>query len=318
MRAGTDFSIRLKETLSGEDCLAISTLAGECTRHDGAGLKLELDYKLGTAAQSGPRAALYAVNELMYFESDRLIGYIGICCFGGAGAPMELNGMVHPAYRRRGVFQTLSALALTECRRRGAKSILLLCDRQSPAGRGAAERTGAKYHHSEFEMYLRDGKTPNGRAGVPDVVFEKARNEDAAEIARQNAIYFGNEGQDVSDADGALQGKEADTGERVLPEEEEKRGMTIYLIRWEGRTAGKVHVQLCGGTGGIYGLGVLPEYRGTGLGRAALMGAVQKLKEAGAGEIMLQVAANNKNALRLYESCGFVAASTMDYYELAL
>ena len=48
------------------------------------------------------------------------------------------------------------------------------------------------------------------------------------------------------------------------------------------------------------------------------MGAVDQLKKDGAKEIMLQVAAGNANALHLYESCGFVATSTMDYFELAL
>jgi ribosomal protein S18 acetylase RimI-like enzyme len=32
---------------------------------------------------------------------------------------------------------------------------------------------------------------------------------------------------------------------------------------------------------------------------------------------MLQVAVKNKNALRLYKSCGFEVTSTMDYYRLS-
>ncbi|MFC4304303.1 GNAT family N-acetyltransferase [Cohnella boryungensis] len=60
----------------------------------------------------------------------------------------------------------------------------------------------------------------------------------------------------------------------------------------------------------------MPEYRGKGYGRATLLKAIDKLKEANAGDIMLQVAVENANALRLYQSCGFVETSTMDYYEL--
>ena len=103
-----------------------------------------------------------------------------------------------------------------------------------------------------------------------------------------------------------------------MPEEEEKRGMTIWMAERDGQTIGKVHLQLLDGLGGIYGLGVLPEYRGKGYGRAILMDGVNRLKASGAAEGMLQVATGNRNALRLYESCGFETTSTMDYYALFL
>jgi ribosomal protein S18 acetylase RimI-like enzyme len=92
--------------------------------------------------------------------------------------------------------------------------------------------------------------------------------------------------------------------------------MTIYLAEIDQNIVGKVHVQLHSGIGGIYGLGVLSEYRGKGYGRSILMMAIEKLKESNASEIMLQVAAENSNALNLYKSCGFMETSTMDYYEI--
>nr|WP_286182856.1 GNAT family N-acetyltransferase [Bacillus sp. ISL-55] len=101
-----------------------------------------------------------------------------------------------------------------------------------------------------------------------------------------------------------------------LPEVEEKRGMTSYLVEKEGVIIGKVNLQLTAKLGAIFGLGVLPEHRRKGYGRALLLLAIEKLKEANAQEIMLQVAAENANALNLYKSCGFVETSTMDYFEL--
>lgn len=102
----------------------------------------------------------------------------------------------------------------------------------------------------------------------------------------------------------------------ILPEDEEKRGMTIYLVEKDQQIIGKVHLQLISGIGGIYRLGVLPEHRGKGIGRAILRMAIEKLKEANASEIMLQVATENANALNLYRSCGFMETETMDYYEI--
>ncbi len=59
----------------------------------------------------------------------------------------------------------------------------------------------------------------------------------------------------------------------------------------------------------------MPEHRGKGFGRAVLLGAIEKLKEANVNAIMLQVAAENATALGLYKSCGFVETSTMDYFK---
>ena len=67
---------------------------------------------------------------------------------------------------------------------------------------------------------------------------------------------------------------------------------------------------------GSRGLGVLPEHRGKGLGRAILLRAIEKLREAGVRDVLLQVESENANALGLYESCGFARTSTMDYFKM--
>lgn len=309
--------IKLKEHLDPEDCQLIGGLAEECIREDGVALKLELDYKLGSAFNSSTPAAMKAVNELMYFEGEKLIGYIGIGNFGGAGSTAELNGMVHPKYRRQGVFQTLSELAIGECKRQKAKSILLLCDRQSSAGQKFIEKTKARYHYSEFEMYLSNEEAVSRKISSGEIAFLKATNKDAREVARHNAIYFGEERNEEYHPS-AEDGVDCSSQGLLMPEEEEKKGMTIYFALHGEKVIGKVHLQLISGVGGIYGLGVLPEYRGKGFGRAVLLGAVEQLKQTGAKEIMLQVATGNANALHLYQSCGFEVTSTMDYYELAL
>lgn len=298
--------LKLREGIYPEDYELINRLQERCIREDKTTLKLELDYKLGVYSGTNCEGIRH-INEFMYFDGHELVGYMGICDFGGADTPLEVNGMVHPEYRRQGVFGTLSRLVMAEWKRRTSKRMLFLSDRKSEAGQAFIQGTGAQYHHSEHEMYLR---VP--RREIHDdsehIIFRKATNADAREIHRQNAIYFG----------GNLAEEEtsAFTEGMILPEEEEKRGMTIYLAEADRQVIGKVHIQLSPGIGGIYGLGVLPEYRGKGYGRAILLKAIDKLNEANAGDIMLQVAVENANALRLYQSCGFEETSTMDYYEL--
>jgi len=306
--------ILLKEHLNDEEYAAIKTLEQECCLVDQTALKLELDYKLQVARTGIEKDHIRFIDEFMYFSGSQLIGYIGIGSFGGPGSALEITGMVHPEYRRRGVFSLLHALVVAECKRRNAKEILLLCDRESISGQAFLRRIGAEYKYSEYEMYLR-GEFPVIREEqLCGIALRKATNADAHEIARQNAIYFGEE-EPSANAESEKDGQHVPNESLLLPEDEEKRGMIIYLAQRQGEIVGKVHAESnSGDVGGIYGLGVLPAFRKKGFGRAILLSAIQKLQETGARAVMLQVAADNATALGLYESCGFRKTSTMDYF----
>lgn len=295
--------IKLDGCLRQEDYDLIHSLQLHCSNEDQITLKLELDYKLSDAVNRNDKADIHDINEFMYFSGAQLVGYIGISAFGGTSASPEVTGMVHPNYRRQGIFSKLFELALAECRQRNGASVLLLCDRKSAPGQKFLEKAGAAYRVSEFEMFLHEESSEATEKRLCDVTLRKATNADAFEIARQNAIYFGDR-------------LEEEDENIPLPEDEERRGMTIYLAEQNDQVIGKVHLQLANGLGGIYGLGVLPEHRGKGLGRAILLGAIEKLKAANATEIMLQVAAENTTALNLYKSCGFRETSVMDYFDL--
>ena len=66
----------------------------------------------------------------------------------------------------------------------------------------------------------------------------------------------------------------------------------------------------------IYNFGILPEYRGRAFGRQMLARTIQELLATGQQRITLEVETANKNALGLYESCGFKESSRYDYYAL--
>jgi len=318
--------VKLKETIDHEDYNLINKLQEQCIHEDQTALKLDLDYKLGLTCENGQISSIQNINEFMYFDGQQIIGYIGISSFGGAGIPIEVNGMVHPEYRRQGVFKILSELVTAEWKRRNSGSMLLLSDRKSKSGQQFIKKTRAQYKNSEYEMYLNQENLEPLQRQLCGITFRKATNADAYEIARQNAIYFNDKFQDFKntpndnepDNISAEAEKITSNEDMILPEEEEKRGMTIYLAEKDEHIIGKVNLHLASRIGGIYGLGVLPEYRGKGFGRAILLMAIEKLKEVNASEVMLQVAAENSNALNLYKSCGFVETSTMDYYEICI
>ena len=65
------------------------------------------------------------------------------------------------------------------------------------------------------------------------------------------------------------------------------------------------------GLGTIQNLGVVPIFRGQGLGRALLGKALQGFKRCGANKASLEVTSDNITALGLYQSVGFHKARTV-------
>ncbi len=65
------------------------------------------------------------------------------------------------------------------------------------------------------------------------------------------------------------------------------------------------------GHGGIQNLGVVPECRGLGLGRAILLKALAGFASVGVPRAFLEVTATNDPAVRLYRSMGFRATKTL-------
>lgn len=64
-------------------------------------------------------------------------------------------------------------------------------------------------------------------------------------------------------------------------------------------------------TGSIQNVGVIPEHRGFGLGRALLLQALHGFQNARMKRVSLEVTAENLPAVHLYQSLGFRVARTM-------
>lgn len=286
-------SIKLKEYIEKNDYEDINALKEICTKIDNISLKLEIDFKINKPKKK--KKNIENINEFMFYDDDILIGYIGICNFGGH--TLELSGMVHPDYRRNGVFTKIFSLVKDELNKRNTKNIFLLSDSNSIAGINFIKKVSNIYDHSEYEMFIK--KDFVQEKVLSHVELRNATINDAKEISWQNSIYFGIEynGEVFS-----------------MPEEGEES--FIYLAVVNNIIVGKVHLEINKGIGGVYGLGVLPEYRSKGCGRQILIMAIEKLKEKNSNKIMLQVEIKNKNALNLYKSCGFEETSIMDYYRM--
>lgn len=309
--------IVLNSNLSETEYDDIHNLEVICKAHDKTNLKLELDFKKSVSSVNTE-----AITEFLYYIDNKLIAYLGICCFGGKAN--ELNGMVHPDYRRKGYFSKLFYLALSECRKDLKREILLLSDGKCESGIRFIESMQGKYSFSEYRMRQLNPEPENPNAYL---ILRNAKKNDLIEIAHQNAIYFNtiddydqSNDNDQVHVDNNLDN--TDSNEQCKSNEQSKTDAetysfheTTFIIELDSNTIGKICIEFNENTAFIFGFGIKPEYRGLGYGRAALIETLKLIHNRNITIIELDVECKNDTALNLYKSCGFVEQSVMNYYE---
>ena len=90
-----------------------------------------------------------------------------------------------------------------------------------------------------------------------------------------------------------------------------------WLIAWTDER-GNVHdcgtiqgIALSDQLGSIQNVGIVPEHRGMGLGRALVLKSLEGFRLAGSKRVVLEVTANNHAAVELYRSLEFKTVRTM-------
>jgi ribosomal protein S18 acetylase RimI-like enzyme len=220
------------------------------------------------------------------------VSYLGISSYGANIA--EINGMTHPKYRRKGLFLKLFQLAMEECRKRGFEKVLLLTDEKSAEGVAFINSTSAEYDFSEYRMRAEYNSSCYETEAIN---LRKATQSDAKEITGQNILYFND--SEVTEDNYSID-------EHILN--------STYMVELCGATIGKICIEYTNSTAYIFGFGILPDFRGKGYGRAALISAMKVCHQDNYDVMELDVACKNKNALNLYTSCGFEIQSVMNYY----
>lgn len=91
----------------------------------------------------------------------------------------------------------------------------------------------------------------------------------------------------------------------------------LFIGKVDNTAIGQVRLELGTEVGGIYGLEIFPDCRRQGYGRELLTQAIEKLVAHGMQKVFLQVDTMNEQALKLYQSCGFVEGDVMLYYSIS-
>ncbi|MGG3278637.1 GNAT family N-acetyltransferase, partial [Paenibacillus macerans] len=121
----------------------VAALQKNVEQRDGISLKLNWDTLLAGKEDDGV--------HLADFRDGKLVAFLGKYSFGGS---LEICGMVHPDYRRQGIFTGLLERALDAPTRQAHAKILLNAPGDSQTGKRFLDRVSCRFAFSEYQMRL--------------------------------------------------------------------------------------------------------------------------------------------------------------------
>jgi ribosomal protein S18 acetylase RimI-like enzyme len=284
-----EWTVAGRSRLGPDDRRRIERLRGACESAEPLDLKLELD----ETDTSGLPIHFLA-------EADgEVIGYAAIT----AEVNAEACGMVHPAFRRRGVANALLGEVRAAAGRRGRASFLVICEDSGPVALAWMRRLGATAAASERRMTLRlppvsGDAVRSGRRTEPRLELRSPGRSDRAALIGLLEDGFSESAQQVSDRLGV-----ATEGESLVAVD-------------RGKVVGTLRITTTSKRSMIYGFVIDRERRGRGLGTRMLDAALARLSDAGVTEVGLEVDPENEPAVRLYRAFGFETITTYRYMRL--
>lgn len=229
---------------------------------------------------------------LTHYEHDQLVGFLGIYDFGNK---IELCGMVHPEFRRKGIFTHLAKNAFDLCKKNKRKTILLNAPANSITAKQFLANIPCTLTQTELQMQWMETTLFSDK----NVVVRPAVDEDDAFQIQLDVDCFQFTYNDAEQFHHRL---------KTDPNHQ------YYMIEYNGERVGKIRVFHDRKDAWIYSFAILPSMQGKGIGKKALLNVILNEKNLGY-RIFLEVDATNTNALKLYETCGFKTIQAQDYYE---
>jgi ribosomal protein S18 acetylase RimI-like enzyme len=244
-------------------------------------------------------------HQFLAYDGPMLAGVLTL-----QSAPdVEVCLAVHPARRRRGIGRRLLDAAVQACRAQGIAEVLLVCEAASRSGRAFVATTGATYRNAEYRLRLvraPDAGPPpasGSPATVRDLRLQPAGPADLEILASLTAGSFGH----------------AVEAERLrLAADLVRPTHRFFIARDRGRPVGSLGIVAAGPRVYIIAMGVAPDHRGQGYGRAMLETILTTLLAEGQTEIFIEVDAGNVAALSLYRSCGFRETARYEFFTLTI
>jgi len=237
-------------------------------------------------------------NDYAVYEGETLIGYLML--FPYLPNEYEVNALVHPDYRKRGVFTALLETAKQDATANGCEAFTFVIDREAKSGKAVLDHFGATYQFSEYNLVLKKAELflkPN------EVTLREATPEDRSLIIATLSEAFGDP---VDVTENIYQ--QIDTPDRVT-----------YIGEVDGKAVGVIRALLTGeDAASIHAFGVKAGEQGNGYGTKMLKQMVQQLFRMGRTKLELDVETENKAALEIYKRAGFAVNGGYEFYMITL
>lgn len=276
-------------SLTPEQASEVGALVRVCREYDG--IEGILNEEPSEAVADGE------TNQFLYYKDGILAGILTL----PSGRHIEMLGMVHPDYRRRGIGRALLEAGKAECRQRGIPTFLLVCEGISAAGSVFAEAMEGVYRFSEHRMKLDPTAFHPSLQHAETITLARVGVEDLETLVHLESLSF-DDPEDVC--------REWITKWFTEPNQR------FYIGKWGEQAVGLIRIPFWEEVVHLCTFGVLPEFRGRGFGRQILEQAILGLLPEGRS-IFIEVETENDAALSLYLSCGFRSVATFRYYEFS-
>ena len=236
-------------------------------------------------------------DDFICMQDGKLIAYLALYLFKEDEA--EISALVHPKFRRQGLFRSLLNDALRDLNRRNISSCKLIIHKDAELPRQLMKPLKTEFDHTEIEMRLKHKiKLDN----LPDIELVPADEKDLRLLAEIDSLCFNTN---------------VDTMMMRFHQNMQAKNRRCWVAKHNGIDIGKAHVRFDDDNiAFIHDLGVRPEHRQKKYASAIVMELISILKKAGYGAIALDVLGDNTKAIKLYEKCGFEIIEHHDFYRL--
>lgn len=284
--------VHARTRLTATELEAIKDLANNCNQWEQINLTIPLNLSI-LQNRDGKEA-----NDFLYYCNGQLTGFLGMYSFSNKHET-EITIMVDPPFRKKHIASTLLKEASQHWKTRGIQSQMLITDCSSLSGKAFLAAINAGYQFSEYSMILDRDKMPITTEKAVQLVRATQTNHVHIQTILAESFSFSDE-----------------TANEMIRQTLSDSRHSLYIVRAGSSSIGTVTVSEHPEELYIRAFAVRPSYQGKGYGRKILIQLIETLKNQSTKAIMIEVETSNKNALHLYESCGFRVSSAYDYYSL--
>ncbi|HUZ22305.1 MAG TPA: mycothiol synthase [Streptosporangiaceae bacterium] len=301
--------VEVSGLLTEPQAAEVLNLAERAAREDGVGPLSE--HVMLYLRYGGDRQA----RNFLLWRDGSLAGYGHLDPTDPVAAPSG-EMIIDPAFRHRGLGLTLARALIAEA---GDRGLRLWAHGDLPAATRLAAAAGFRRTRALWRMQ----RSLHGQLGAPELAdglqvraFQAGQDEDAWTALNRKAFARHPE-------QGTWTSEDLNLRER----EPWFDPAGFFLAERDGRLVGFHWTKMHGATdhgatdhgasdhghepiGEVYVVGVDPDERGTGLGRALTLIGLRYLRDRGLAQVMLYVDEDNTPAIKLYESLGFTRRDT--------